>query len=71
MLQEKVNKRLNTLTIVNAIFVPLTLISGIYGMNFLNMPELDNTNAYFVVLGVMAFIVIVELLFFWKNGWFD
>jgi len=53
MLQEKGNKRLNILTIVQAIFVPLTLIAGIYGMNFVKMPELQWSFGYFLVLGIM------------------
>jgi len=71
ILQEKGNKRLNTLTIIQAIFVPLTLIAGIYGMNFLIMPELAWSNGYFIILGVMVFIAIAELWLFWRNGWFD
>ena len=71
ILQEKGNKRLNTLTIIQAIFVPLTLIAGIYGMNFLVMPELSWSSGYFIILGVMVFIAIAELWLFWRNGWFD
>jgi magnesium transporter len=71
MLQEKGNKRLNILTIVQAIFVPLTLIAGIYGMNFTNMPELNWTFSYFTVLGIMGLTILVELLWFKKRGWFD
>lgn len=71
MLQEKGNKRLNMLTIVQAIFVPLTLMTGVYGMNFVNMPELQYENGYFVFIGLMVLIVVVELIIFYKNGWFD
>jgi Mg2+ and Co2+ transporter CorA len=46
-MQEKMNKRLNFLTIVQSIFAPLTLIAGIYGMNFDNMPELHFKYGYF------------------------
>ena len=71
MLQETGNKRLNILTIVQAIFVPLTLIAGIYGMNFSKMPELQWTFGYFLVLGIMGFIILIELWLFKKKGWFD
>lgn len=71
MLQEKGNKRLNILTIVQAIFVPLTLIAGIYGMNFANMPELNWNSGYFMVLGIMGLLILVELWWFKKRGWFD
>jgi Mg2+ and Co2+ transporter CorA len=71
ILQESGNKRLNTLTIIQAIFVPLTLIAGIYGMNFLVMPELSWSSGYFIILGVMVFIAAIELWIFKHNGWFD
>ncbi len=58
------------LTVLRAIFVPLTLIAGIYGMNFAFMPELQLKHGYFWVLGLMAVIAIGELWFFHKNGWF-
>jgi magnesium/cobalt transport protein CorA len=70
VLQEKGNKRLNTLTIIQAIFVPLTLISGIYGMNFVLMPELSWRYGYFTVLSVMLVVMIFELWWFRKKGWF-
>ena len=71
MLHEQGNKRLNTLTIVQAIFVPLTLIAGIYGMNFSRMPELNWPSGYFLILGFMGLIVLIELWWFRKKGWFD
>jgi magnesium transporter len=71
VLQEKGNKRINTLTVIQAIFVPLTLIAGIYGMNFIVMPELKWINGYYIVLGFMAALVIVELWLFKRKGWFD
>jgi len=71
ILQEKGNKKLNTLTIIQSIFVPLTLISGVYGMNFIVMPELNWANGYYFVLATMALIVLIELWVFRKNGWFD
>jgi len=69
-LQNKTNKRINTLTIVQAIFVPLTFLAGIYGMNFINMPELNHPTGYFMALGAMFLITGFEFLIFIKNGWF-
>jgi len=71
LLHNKSTKRLNLLTIIQAVFVPLTLIAGIYGMNFKYMPELDIQYGYFISLGVMVIFAIVSLMYFRKNGWFD
>ncbi len=58
------------LTVVSAIILPLTLIAGIYGMNFEFIPELRLRSGYFVVLGTMLAIVAALLLVFWRLGWF-
>jgi len=54
--QELTNRRLGTLTVLSAIFMPLTLIAGVYGMNFDVMPELHHPQGYFLTLGAMALI---------------
>ena len=69
-IQDRTGSRLQILTILSAIFLPLTLIAGIYGMNFENMPGLDLPYAYHVVLGFMAAVAIGMLAFFFKKGWF-
>jgi len=61
---------MKTLTIFSVIFMPLTFIVGVYGMNFDNMPELRTENGYFVVLGVMAVIIIAMVIYFKKKDWF-
>lgn len=66
----KMNEIMKTLTIISAIFIPLTFIAGIYGMNFDNMPELKYTNGYFVVLGVMFLIVLGMIYYFKRRKWF-
>jgi len=71
LLQDKANKRLNLLTIIQAIFVPLTLVVGIYGMNFENMPELGFKYGYFTALVLMAVVALISLFYFKKNGWFE
>ncbi len=48
-----------------------TFISSIYGMNFINMPELNWTFSYFTIMGVMGLLVLVELWWFKRKGWFD
>ncbi len=66
----RLNEIMKTLTIVASIFIPLTFIVGIYGMNFENMPELKYKNAYFVTLGVMFIICILMVYYFKKKKWF-
>ena len=70
VLQQRANARLNTLTIVQAIFVPLTFLAGIYGMNFVRMPELEWEHGYFYALSLMGIIGVGGLILFYKNGWF-
>lgn len=66
----KMNEIMKTLTIVTSIFIPLTFIAGIYGMNFENMPELSASNGYFWTLGVMFFLVVLMLVYFKMKKWF-
>ncbi len=70
-LQETTNNRLRLLTIISALFLPLTLIAGIYGMNFERMPELSWSFGYPLVLGSMVLIGAGMLWFFYRRGWFD
>jgi magnesium transporter len=69
--QEKTNKRLAVLTVISAIFLPLTLLAGIYGMNFDVMPELHFPYAYPIALGVMALVAVGLYRYFRANGWLD
>jgi len=68
--QDKTNRRLGMLTILSAIFMPITLLAGIWGMNFEFMPELKLPFAYPVALGVMATLGVGMFYFFRKKGWF-
>ncbi len=70
LMQDKMNRRLNFLTIIQAIFAPLTLIAGIYGMNFKYMPELDLKYGYFITLGIMIVTAVFFIRYFYRNGWF-
>lgn len=65
------NKNMMVLTVMTAIFIPLTFIVGVYGMNFSNMPELGTKYGYFVVVGIMATIGIGMFTWFKRRGWFD
>jgi magnesium transporter len=68
-LSVKMNQVMKVLTIMTTIFVPLTFIVGVYGMNFDNMPELHEPNGYFFVMGSMALVVIGMLFYFRKKRW--
>ena len=58
---------MKSLTIVTAIFLPLTLIAGWYGMNFTYMPELHWKFGYYIVIAVAAVIALIELIYFKKK----
>ncbi|MFH1646226.1 MAG: magnesium/cobalt transporter CorA [Chloroflexota bacterium] len=64
------NETMRVLSIVATIFLPLTLLAGIYGMNFEYMPELRWKYGYFMVLGVILVAVLVLIWRFWASGWF-
>ncbi|WP_417941506.1 magnesium/cobalt transporter CorA [Flavobacterium sp. RS13.1] len=66
----KMNEIMKTLTIISAVFIPLTFIVGVYGMNFDNMPELHTRNGYFIVMIVMFLLVIALIIYFKKRHWF-
>ena len=65
----RLNNIMKVLTVVTVIFVPLTLLVGIYGMNFENMPELKNANGYYLLLSAMAFISLSLLILFRRKKW--
>ncbi len=68
-ISNKMNEVMKVLTIIATIFIPLTFIAGIYGMNFVNMPELRYKWGYFMVLGLMGIIAIGMLWFFRRKKW--
>ncbi len=66
----RMNEIMKTLTIVSVIFIPLTFVVGVYGMNFENIPELKNPNGYFITLGVMLVLVLGMIFYFKRKNWF-
>jgi len=83
MVSNRMNEIMKVLTIISVIFIPLTFVAGIYGMNFsrvdpatnkvmpANMPELYSPHGYVYALAVMFLIAIFQVIFFWKKGWFS
>ncbi len=73
----KMSEVMKTLTVISTIFIPLTFVVGIYGMNFnpqvspLNMPELNWYWGYPLVWAVMLAIAAGLVSFFWRHGWFS
>lgn len=66
----KMNEIMKTLTIISAIFIPLTFIVGVYGMNFDYMPELRYENGYYTIVGIMFLVVIGMIYYFKRRRWF-
>lgn len=69
-ISNKMNEVMKLLTIISTIFIPLTFIAGIYGMNFKYMPELEWRWGYFTVWGIMLIIFGVMVWYFKKKKWF-
>ncbi|WP_148252825.1 magnesium transporter CorA family protein [Aidingimonas lacisalsi] len=65
----QLNITMRVLTVITAIFVPLTFLAGIYGMNFSNMPELSFRYGYFILLGIMLLMGGGLLYLFRRKGW--
>ncbi|WP_025762297.1 magnesium/cobalt transporter CorA [Dyadobacter tibetensis] len=65
----RMNSVMKTLTVFSAIFMPLTFIVGVYGMNFDNMPELHWRNGYFYTWGLMGMTTAGMLLYFFRKKW--
>ena len=69
--QDTLNRRLAFLTVISTVFLPLTLLAGIWGMNFEVMPELRSQYGYPLALGVMLLVAASVAWFLRKRGWFD
>ena len=68
-LSVKQNRIMTVLTVVTTIIMPLTLVTGWYGMNFKYMPELDSPLAYPIVIGVVILMAISGIIYFKKKKW--
>lgn len=68
-MSHRMNQIMKTLTMIASIFIPLTVVTGIYGMNFKHMPELSWKYGYPTTLGVMGLIAIGMVWFFRRRGW--
>lgn len=65
----QINERMKLLTMVSTVFIPLTFIVGMYGMNFDNMPELHFKTGYYWTLGVMLLLALAMMLGFKIKRW--
>jgi len=63
------NRIMKVLTVMGTIFLPLTFITSLYGMNFSNMPELQWRDGYYLVLGLMLCIASAMVYFFRRKKW--
>ena len=66
----RMNEIMKVLTVVSVIFMPLTFIVGVYGMNFKHMPELECTYGYYVVVGLMIAVAATMAWYFKRKKWF-
>jgi magnesium transporter len=74
MISFRMNEIMKVLTVISTIFIPLSFIASVYGMNFdtnspWNMPELGWRFGYFFALGLMALTALGFVFYFWRNGW--
>jgi len=65
----RMNEVMKVLTIIATIFIPLTFLTGVYGMNFKFMPELDWHDGYLIVWGIMVSVAVVQLILFRIKKW--
>jgi magnesium transporter len=68
-ISNRLNEVMKVLTIIATIFIPLTFIAGVYGMNFKYMPELEWHYGYFLTVGIMITVALLMLHFFKRRGW--
>lgn len=68
-LSNRMNNIMKVLTVISTIFIPLSFVAGVYGMNFDNMPELHWKYGYFYVMGGMGLAIVGMLVFFRRKDW--
>ena len=69
-ISSKLNDVMKFLALISATMLPLTLLSGIYGMNFDHMPLMHSENGYLITIGLMVLIFTALIAYFWRKGWF-
>ena len=70
VVSNRMNQVMKVLTIIATLFIPLTFIAGVYGMNFKVMPELEWKWGYYATLGLMGAVTLGMLFYFWRKKWF-
>ena len=68
-ISNRINEVMKFLTVIGTIFMPLTFLVGVYGMNFKHMPELEWHNGYFMLWGLMIVLTIVMSIYFKRKRW--
>ncbi len=68
-ISNKMNSIMKVLTIIATIFIPLTFLVGVYGMNFKHIPELESRYGYFILWGIMVAIFLALILYFRRKKW--
>jgi len=66
----RMNEVMKILTLISTIFIPLTFVAGVYGMNFKYMPGIEMHNGYYLIIGLMIVMISIMLMFFKKKKWF-
>ncbi len=68
-LSEQMNKKMYVLSIISVIFLPLSFLTGLLGINVGGIPGAENNNAFYIFVGILALIVTTQLIIFRKNRW--
>jgi magnesium transporter len=68
-ISNRMNKIMTVLTIFSAVFIPMTFLAGVYGMNFRHIPGLDNPNSFFIFISVCVAIFLGMIYFFRRKKW--
>ena len=68
-LSNRMNEIMKVLTVISTVFIPLTFITGVYGMNFRYMPELEWKYGYFIIWGIIVAVGIWLFFFFKRRKW--
>ena len=68
-ISNRTNEVMKFLTVIGTIFMPLTFLVGVYGMNFKHLPELEWRNGYFMLWGLMIALSIAMIIYFRRKRW--